>query len=64
MTGSSGTAKSSIAAMFFANNMSESMKVKTICFSSATTPAGFQVALEMELDKEAERPSAPLAVLK
>ena len=51
MTGSSGTAKSSIAAMFFENSRSEDMKVKTICFSSATTPAGFQVALEMEMDK-------------
>ena len=64
MTGSSGTAKSSIAAMFFANNMSESMKVKTICFSSATTPAGFQVALEMELDKRSGKTFGPPAVPK
>ena len=59
MTGSSGTTKSSIAAMFFANNMSESMKVKTIYFSSATTPAGFQVALEMELDKRSGKNFGP-----
>jgi dynein heavy chain len=64
MTGSSGTAKSSIAAMFFENNKSDDMKVKTICFSSATQPAGFQVALEMEVDKRSGKNFGPPGGMK
>lgn len=44
MTGSSGTAKTSTALLFFDNSMEQdNMRLKKICFSSATSPAMFQV---------------------
>ena len=59
MTGSSGTAKSAVAAMFFDIIKSDDMRVKNINFSSATPPAGFQVSLEAELDKRSGKNFGP-----
>ena len=54
LTGSNGTAKTSSALMFFDSvlgQVNNDMRLKKICFSSATTPANFQYTLESELDK-------------
>ena len=59
MTGSSGTAKSATASMFFDKIQGESMKLKKICFSSVTSPAGVQVTLESELDKRSGKNFGP-----
>jgi len=59
MTGSSGTAKTSTALMFFDNMPQENMKIKKVCFSSATTPAMFQVSIESELDKRGGKNFGP-----
>ena len=45
MTGGSGTAKTSTALLFFDTVMEQdNMRLKKICFSSATSPAMFQVS--------------------
>jgi dynein heavy chain len=60
MTGSSGTAKTSTALMFFdAMGQQDSMKIKKVCFSSATTPAMFQLSIESELDKRGGKNFGP-----
>jgi dynein heavy chain len=59
MTGSSGCAKTSTAIMFFDQLQNDSNRVKKICFSSATTPGMFQVALEAELDKRGGKSFGP-----
>ena len=59
MTGSSGTAKTSTALMFFDSFANENMRLKKICFSSATTPAIFQNTLEAELDKRGGKSFGP-----
>jgi len=59
MTGSSGTAKTSTALMFFDAFQNDNMKLKKICFSSATTPAIFQNTLEAELDKRGGKSFGP-----
>jgi dynein heavy chain len=61
MTGSSGTAKTSSALMFFdylaSNN--DNMRIKKLCFSSATSPAMLQTAIESELDKRGGKSFGP-----
>ena len=59
MTGSSGTAKTSTALMFFNTLPSDTQRVKKICMSSATTPAMFQTTLEAELDKRGGKSFGP-----
>ena len=59
MTGGSGTAKTSTALMFFETIASDTMRVKKMCFSSATSPSHFQVALEAELDKRGGKSFGP-----
>lgn len=61
MTGGSGTAKTSTALMFLdsVSNTSESMRIKKVCFSSATTPAVFQSTIEAELDKRGGKSFGP-----
>ncbi len=60
MTGSSGTAKTSTALMFFEELQgNESMRIKKICFSSATSPAMYQTTLELELDKRGGKSFGP-----
>lgn len=60
MTGSSGTAKTSTAAMFFEILQSDDgMRQKKVCFSSATSPFSFQTMLEAELDKRGGKSFGP-----
>ena len=59
MTGSSGTAKTSTALMFFDQIQSDTMRLKKICFSSATSPFMFQTTLEAELDKRSGKNFGP-----
>jgi dynein heavy chain len=59
MTGSSGCAKTSTTLMFFDKLASDLIRVKKVCFSSATTPGMFQVALEAELDKRGGKSFGP-----
>eukprot|EP01031_Cornospumella_fuschlensis_P048822 gene48822-59779_t len=59
MTGSSGTAKTSTALMFFDSIQSENMRIKKLCFSSATSPAMLQAAIESELDKRGGKSFGP-----
>jgi len=59
MTGSSGTAKSATASMFFDKIYTDNMKLKRICFSSATAPAGVQTTIESELDKRSGKNFGP-----
>jgi len=59
MTGSSGTAKTSTALMFFDQVQSDAMRIKKICCSSATSPANFQLTLELELDKRSGKNFGP-----
>jgi dynein heavy chain len=59
MTGSSGTAKTSTALMFFDLIQSDSMRIKKICFSSATSCYMFQTTLEAELDKRSGKNFGP-----
>jgi dynein heavy chain len=59
MTGSSGTAKTSTALMFFDSLHNENMRVKKLCFSSATTPFMLQSAIESELDKRGGKSFGP-----
>ena len=60
MTGSSGTAKTSTALMFFESiQQDDTMRVKKVCFSSATTPAIFQTTLEAEFDKRGGKSFGP-----
>ena len=60
LTGSGGTAKTSTALMFFDTfQYVDDMKLKKVCFSSATTPAIFQVTLEAELDKRGGKSFGP-----
>lgn len=59
MTGSSGTAKTSTALMFFDAMQNENMRIKKLCFSSATSPAMLQSAIESELDKRGGKSFGP-----
>jgi dynein heavy chain len=59
MVGSSGTAKTSTAFMYFNTLDPESMLIKKLNFSSATTPALFQFTVEGELDKRGGRNFGP-----
>ena len=61
MTGSGGTAKTSTALMFFdeIQKSQQDVKIKKICFSSATAPAMFQASLEAELDKRGGKSFGP-----
>eukprot|EP01038_Epipyxis_sp_PR26KG_P006437 gene6437-8857_t len=59
MTGSSGTAKTSTALMFFDMIQNESLRIKKVCFSSATSPANLQNTLELELDKRGGKSFGP-----
>ena len=60
MTGSSGTAKTSTANLFFDTGMDpDNMRLKKVCFSSATTPAMIQTTLELELDKRGGKNFGP-----
>jgi|TARA_B110000091_G_scaffold203611_1_gene237290 dynein heavy chain len=45
--------------MFFDTVADESMRIKKICFSSATTPSGFQTTLEAEMDKRSGKNFGP-----
>jgi len=59
MTGSSGTAKTSTALMFFDSLTDDNMRVKKITFSAATTPGILQATLESELDKRGGKSFGP-----
>jgi dynein heavy chain, axonemal len=59
MTGSSGTAKTSTALMFFDTLQDDNMRLKKLCFSSATSPAMLQAAIESELDKRGGKSFGP-----
>lgn len=59
MTGSSGTAKTSTAQIFFDNLHNDTVRLKKICFSSATSPNMFQITLEAELDKRGGKSFGP-----
>lgn len=59
MTGSSGTAKTSTALMFFDTIQTDQMKLKKVCFSSATSPFLLQTTLELELDKRGGKSFGP-----
>jgi dynein heavy chain len=59
MTGSSGTAKTSTALMFFDTITDDLMRIKKLCFSSATSPAMLQTAIESELDKRGGKSFGP-----
>ena len=51
IVGGSGTAKTSTALMFFDTLPGDTMKVKKVTFSAATTPGILQTTIEAELDK-------------
>ena len=60
LTGSSGTAKTSSALMFLDSLQADpNCRIKKICMSSATSPAGFQSTLESELDKRGGKSFGP-----
>ena len=60
MTGGSGTAKTSTALIFFDTVMeNDNMRLKKVCFSSATTPSMIQTTLELELDKRGGKNFGP-----
>jgi dynein heavy chain len=62
MTGSSGTAKTSSALMFFAKmseNYGENMRLKKLCLSSATSSFMLQNSVELELDKRGGKNYGP-----
>jgi dynein heavy chain, axonemal len=59
MVGAEGTAKTSTALMFFNELDSETMLVKRVNFSSATTPFMCQSAVEVELEKRGGRNFGP-----
>ena len=60
MTGGSGTAKTSTALIFFDTVMeTDNMRLKKVCFSSATTPSMIQTTLELELDKRGGKNFGP-----
>ena len=59
MTGSSGTAKTSTALMFFDDMTVENMRVKKITFSAATSPGILQTTIEAELDKRGGKSFGP-----
>jgi dynein heavy chain len=59
MTGSSGTAKTSTAQIFFDNLGLDNMRIKKVCLSSATAPAMLQATIESELDKRGGKNYGP-----
>ncbi|KAH9103464.1 hypothetical protein AeMF1_002875 [Aphanomyces euteiches] len=59
MVGGSGTAKSSCALMYFNELNPDTMMVKRVNFSSATTAFMFQTAVESELDKRGGKSFGP-----
>jgi dynein heavy chain len=59
MTGSSGTAKTSTALLFFDSMQADNTRIKKICFSSATSPFLLQTTLELELDKRGGKSFGP-----
>jgi len=59
MVGGEGTAKTSTALMFFQSLDPESMLVKRVNFSSATTPFMCQSAIEVELEKRGGKNFGP-----
>ncbi|CAM9172851.1 unnamed protein product [Hapterophycus canaliculatus] len=59
MVGGSGTAKTTTALMYFDTLKSDSMLVKRINFSSATTAGMFQAIIEGELDKRGGKNFGP-----
>jgi dynein heavy chain, axonemal len=59
MTGSSGTAKTSTALMLFDQIQNDLMRIKKVCFSSATSPFILQTTLELEFDKRGGKSFGP-----
>lgn len=59
MVGGSGTAKTTTALMYFDTLKNDSMLVKRINFSSATTAGMFQAIIEGELDKRGGKNFGP-----
>lgn len=59
MVGGSGTAKTTTALMYFDTLKNDSMLVKRINFSSATTAGMFQATIEGELDKRGGKNFGP-----
>ncbi|OQS07437.1 dynein heavy chain [Thraustotheca clavata] len=59
MVGGLGTAKTSCALMYFNELNPDTMLVKRVNFSSATTPFMFQTAVESELDKRGGKSFGP-----
>ncbi|CBN78680.1 dynein heavy chain [Ectocarpus siliculosus] len=59
MVGGSGTAKTTTALMYFDSLTNDSMMVKRINFSSATTAGMFQSTIEGELDKRGGKNFGP-----
>lgn len=59
MVGGPGTAKTSSTLMFFNDLNPDTMMIKRVNFSSATTPFMFQNAIESELDKRGGKSFGP-----
>jgi len=59
MIGGAGTAKTSVALMFFRTFDPEKRLLKRVNFSSATTPGMFQSTIESELDKRGGKSFGP-----
>lgn len=59
MVGGSGTAKTTTALMYFDTLKNDSMLVKRINFSSATSAGMFQATIEGELDKRGGKNFGP-----
>eukprot|EP00397_Hematodinium_sp_SG-2012_P000031 GEMP01000031.1.p1 GENE.GEMP01000031.1~~GEMP01000031.1.p1 ORF type:complete len:4639 (+),score=1050.01 GEMP01000031.1:391-14307(+) len=59
MIGSAGTAKTSTALMFMQNFSVDTILSKRINFSSATTPLGFQMTIEAEVERKTGKTFCP-----